>query len=128
MEGNADEFSARVMNDAKRARVTRKPLVFEMHGNMLRSLVVDANEFGDSCSSIDDGECMKAEFTHVGKSDLPRTNEVNCNFFPGNGHIIPRRKMPIRLARLLVALTNVTGLNIGFNALLHVAKKKGEYQ
>ncbi len=57
MEGNADEFSARVMNDAKRARVTRKPLVCEMHGNMLRILVVDAIEFDASCRSIDDGEC-----------------------------------------------------------------------
>jgi hypothetical protein len=41
------------MNDAKRARVTRKPLIFEV-GKVLRSLVVDASELGYSCSRIDD--------------------------------------------------------------------------
>jgi hypothetical protein len=54
LKGNAGKFSAPIMNDAKRARVRRKPLIFEVHGNMLRSLVVNADEFGYSCSRIYD--------------------------------------------------------------------------
>jgi hypothetical protein len=67
---------------------------------------------------------MKAKFTNVRKRDLPRANTVNVNFFPRDSHVILRRKMSIRLARLLVVLTNVTGLNKGF----HVALQSREYQ
>jgi hypothetical protein len=37
---------------------------------------------------------------------------------------MPWGKMSIRMARLLVVLTNVTGLNKGFNAALHVGKEE----
>ena len=40
LESDADEFGAWIMNDAKGSGVTRKPLVLEVHGNMLGSFVI----------------------------------------------------------------------------------------
>jgi hypothetical protein len=122
LEGNANEFVSWIMDDAQRARITREPLIFEVHCNMLRSLVVDANDFRNGSSSVDDSECMKAEFTDIRKSDLPRANKVDCDFFPRNRNVITRRKVTIGLARLLVALTDVTGMNESLNVALHVRK------
>jgi hypothetical protein len=78
VKGDANEFIAEGMNDTERARLTREPLVFEMHGNMLSSLVVNADNFGKGCSHVDDSKCMKAEFTGVRKSDLPNAATWSC--------------------------------------------------
>jgi hypothetical protein len=60
----------------------------------------------------------------LGRETFHRANEVNGNFFPRDGHVIARRKMAVRLAWLLVALTNITCLNKGFNVALHVGKEE----
>lgn len=46
LEWVADEFVAFIVNAANRTRIAGKPFVFELHGNMSRGPVIDADDFG----------------------------------------------------------------------------------
>jgi hypothetical protein len=73
-------------------------------------------------SSVNNSESLEAKFTNFRDQDFPRANKVNSKFFPRDSPFIPGRKMMIRLARLLVALTEVAGLHKVFDVAFHFVK------
>ena len=81
LEWVGSELVALIVDATDWMRIAGKPFVLELHGNMSRGHVVDADNLGQSGDWIDAGESKELEVVAM-DSDGPGSNEVDGDFIP----------------------------------------------
>ena len=78
------------------------------------------DDFGQGSCRIDDGQRMKDQLTHVWNVKVPRTNEVDCDFFERRSSVLSWRKVSISRTKILVTLASIAGQNDLSDLLLKI--------
>ena len=105
-------------------RVASEPSDFELHGSVRGGVIFNANDFRKSGANINDGKGVEGDDTKVGNGDFPRTNEVDSNFFPGNGSVNTGRKVTVTKADMFGTLAGVASRHKSFDGSLEIGNPK----
>ena len=93
-------------------------MIDEKHGNVLGSLVRDADAFRESGSGIENRTRMDLHSFTVGQGDSPWTNKVSRGFFPWLSNSVARRYFTVSAARMLETLATFACSNMDGNTIL----------